>query len=550
MSTYKVQNGEIVWNEAHIYGSSRIGLVKENKVLNEDCAVEFDATYLFTEDPNSPAYEDLLEEYLSDAGLTDVSGTVYTDFKNAITQAIMGVPDQSYFETWLTGLQEYLCLFKCYHVQDNILWSNVWGSMQGHITSSTDPGSITLNNNTSIQSYWSGVVSSITSTLVTNYGKCLEDSEKSIRNLGNKRYELANHLGNVLVVITDKKVAVGSVSNPIDYFMAEITSISDYYPCLPAGKAFGMGISETGYAAPEGGYRFGFNGMEKDDEVNGYGNSLDFGARIYDSRLGRWLSRDPLQKKYASLSPYNFVSNKPINFIDPNGMEIVSSLNVVNTEKVGTTKQIVTVSGSITIKVKIVNLSTTKDLDVGAIAKGIESHAISGFAQNAGYSVQAYDLDGTANNTEVFIKTNNIKVNVEVEVITSLEDIKDDDHVIMMVDEITDPGKDVDGKANSVGGNVALVETKSDLERMIKVGTHEIGHLLGMSDAYTENDPAEGKLMGRNSGYSTSYLERGDIIRQAYFRQGYSNYLKSQGKTVEPVKTKKVAKEFKNDHTP
>ena len=70
-------------------------------------------------------------------------------------------------------------------------------------------------------------------------------------------------------------------------------------------------------------YRFGFNGMEKDNEVKGIGNSMDFGARIYDSRLGKWLSTDPLQKKYPSLSPYNFVANNPIMFIDPDGRYIV-----------------------------------------------------------------------------------------------------------------------------------------------------------------------------------------------------------------------------------
>jgi RHS repeat-associated protein len=41
-------------------------------------------------------------------------------------------------------------------------------------------------------------------------------------------------------------------------------------------------------------YRYGFNGMEKDDEVKGSGNSLDFGSRIYDARTGRWLSVDPV----------------------------------------------------------------------------------------------------------------------------------------------------------------------------------------------------------------------------------------------------------------
>ena len=63
--------------------------------------------------------------------------------------------------------------------------------------------------------------------------------------------------------------------------------------------------------------------MEKDDEMKGSGNSYDFGARIYDSRLGRWLAVDPLVTKYPNLSPYNFVDNNPIVFIDPDGKDIV-----------------------------------------------------------------------------------------------------------------------------------------------------------------------------------------------------------------------------------
>ena len=50
-------------------------------------------------------------------------------------------------------------------------------------------------------------------------------------------------------------------------------------------------------------YRYGFNGMEKDDEVKGSGNSYDFGARMYDSRLGRWLSIDALSHVYVDVSP-------------------------------------------------------------------------------------------------------------------------------------------------------------------------------------------------------------------------------------------------------
>jgi RHS repeat-associated protein len=69
-------------------------------------------------------------------------------------------------------------------------------------------------------------------------------------------------------------------------------------------------------------YRFSFNGMEKDDEVKGVGNSLDFGARIYDPRLGRWLSLDPIAQKYPFASPYNFALNTPIQAKDPDGKRV------------------------------------------------------------------------------------------------------------------------------------------------------------------------------------------------------------------------------------
>jgi RHS repeat-associated protein len=44
-------------------------------------------------------------------------------------------------------------------------------------------------------------------------------------------------------------------------------------------------------------YRFGFNTQEKDEEIKGEGNSLNFSLRVYDPRLGRWLSLDPLAEK-------------------------------------------------------------------------------------------------------------------------------------------------------------------------------------------------------------------------------------------------------------
>ncbi|MEZ5047143.1 MAG: RHS repeat-associated core domain-containing protein [Chitinophagaceae bacterium] len=69
-------------------------------------------------------------------------------------------------------------------------------------------------------------------------------------------------------------------------------------------------------------YRYGFNGQEKDNEIKGTGNSLAYEARIYDSRLGKWLSVDPLQAKYPSLSTYHFGANNPVLYVDKDGRQI------------------------------------------------------------------------------------------------------------------------------------------------------------------------------------------------------------------------------------
>src|SRR5690554_7477972 len=79
--------------------------------------------------------------------------------------------------------------------------------------------------------------------------------------------------------------------------------------------------SGNGYVVM-GGYRYGFNGMEADNEVKGQGNSYNFGARMYDPRVGRWLSIDRASNDYPEFSDYNFVANSPIIFIDPDGEKI------------------------------------------------------------------------------------------------------------------------------------------------------------------------------------------------------------------------------------
>ncbi len=68
-------------------------------------------------------------------------------------------------------------------------------------------------------------------------------------------------------------------------------------------------------------YSYGFNGKENDNEVKGTGSQQDYGMRIYDPRLGKFLSVDPLQAEYPELTPYQFASNRPVDGIDRDGLE-------------------------------------------------------------------------------------------------------------------------------------------------------------------------------------------------------------------------------------
>ncbi len=82
---------------------------------------------------------------------------------------------------------------------------------------------------------------------------------------------------------------------------------------------FGMMMPERNFNSTD--YRYGFSGVEMDNEIKGNGNSYDFLFRVYDPRIGRFLSLDPLQKKFPALSTFQYAGNCPIAAIDLEGLE-------------------------------------------------------------------------------------------------------------------------------------------------------------------------------------------------------------------------------------
>jgi RHS repeat-associated protein len=74
-------------------------------------------------------------------------------------------------------------------------------------------------------------------------------------------------------------------------------------------------------------YRYGFQGQEKDDELKGEGNSLNYTFRMFDPRVGRFLSLDPLAKEYPHNSPFSFAENSVIAYVELEGAEKSDATN-------------------------------------------------------------------------------------------------------------------------------------------------------------------------------------------------------------------------------
>lgn len=117
--------------------------------------------------------------------------------------------------------------------------------------------------------------------------------------VGLKAFELKNHLDNVLATVSDRKDKDGN---------AVLLFASDYYP-------FGMEMPGRSFNKN----RFGFQGQEVDQEW--LGGAVSFTYRVHDPRIGRFLSVDPLTRKYPHYSPYIFSGNKVIAFIELEGLE-------------------------------------------------------------------------------------------------------------------------------------------------------------------------------------------------------------------------------------
>ena len=285
LKTYTNDVSELTLKEHYIYGASRLGSIENNNSISTSCDLAANSYGMVTIKRNNDgqnSFNEPINIKIDGLSITNPN-EIYTSF-DELEAAINSYKSKVDYVAYKDPSDPLNKL---------IIRAVVYGgsSFDGPIRN------ISVTGNVAIDKFF-------------EEGNFVSCESKRVR--GIKLYEVSNYLGNVHAVITDRKIPIKNFNGTetVAFYQAELVQFTDYYP-------FGQTVKSRTSTSQI--YNFAYNGMLKDDEIQGVGNSYTTEFRQYDARLGRWTALDPMMGKYPYLSPYVAFNNNPIFFTDPFG---------------------------------------------------------------------------------------------------------------------------------------------------------------------------------------------------------------------------------------
>ncbi|TWF45401.1 RHS repeat-associated protein [Chitinophaga polysaccharea] len=257
-----VNSGDLTLTESHIYGSSRLG------ILNQNVNVQHVATPVVVTLPGvGNGINTIFNRGNKVFELSNHLGNVLATISDRKRPISINGTTVDHFDPIITTAQDYYPFGSLMPGRGGKLTAGGWAAGSDNVNGYTVPASLTISSR-------------------------------------------SNNQPSEYVASTDVTFIEGFDSGVGDTFTAYL-----------ADGSYAGGNGGSGASGGVGSYRYGFNGKENDNEVKGEGNQQDYGFRIYDPRLAKFLSVDPLSPKYPELTPYQFASNRPIDGIDEDGLE-------------------------------------------------------------------------------------------------------------------------------------------------------------------------------------------------------------------------------------